>query len=159
MGTDAYFVKLTLSGRVIDKRMLATFKKIGDERLGGMTTEDYILLSKLFSDIRHEDIQPERFAHLVELKIVERTASGIKIADLEALSVANRSLSVAATDRKQAVIDFLKDNGQAKTRDLIDIVGLSDGRVRALLRTMVDDGVIEKVGDKRFASYRLKNTD
>ncbi|MDR3121964.1 MAG: hypothetical protein LBU58_11635 [Clostridiales bacterium] len=154
-GTDAYFVRLTLSGQVIDKSMLATFKKIGDERLEKMTTDDYILLSKLFSDKRHEGIQPERFAHLAELGIVEQTANGIKIANGESLSVANRSLSVAATDRKQAVIDFLKTNEQAKTRDLIEVVGLSDGRVRALLRTMVEDGTIEKVGNNRFASYRL----
>lgn len=154
-GTDAYFVRLTLSGQVIDKRMLAMFKKIGDERLEKMTTDDYILLSKLFSDKKHEGIQPKRFTHLVELGIVEQTANGIKIANGESLSVANRSLSVAATDRKQAIIDFLETNGQAKTRDLIEVVDLSDGRVRALLRKMVEDGTIEKIGDKRFASYRL----
>jgi len=120
-----------------------------------MTTDDYILLSKLFSDKKHEGIQPKRFTHLVELGIVEQSANGIKIANGESLSVANRSLSAAATDRKQAIIDFLETNGQAKTRDLIEVVNLSDGRVRALLRKMVEDSTIEKIGDKRFASYRL----
>jgi hypothetical protein len=33
---------------------------------------------------------------------------------------------------------------------------LSDGRVRDLLREMVSDGAIEKIGDKRYAHYVLK---
>ncbi|MDR1765165.1 MAG: hypothetical protein LBR77_03560 [Lachnospiraceae bacterium] len=71
-------------------------------------------------------------------------------------SVANRSLSVATTDRKSAVISFLEEHEKAKVADLINVVGLSDGRVRALLRSMVSDGTIEKVGDKRFTHYVLK---
>lgn len=55
---------------------------------------------------------------------MEQTANGIEIADGESLSVANRSLSVAATDRKQAIIDLLETNGQAKTSDLTEAVDL-----------------------------------
>jgi len=64
--------------------------------------------------------------------------------------------SVAATDRKQAIIEFLERQGQAKTADLIKVIGISDGRVRALLRAMVVDGTIEKVGDKRYTYYIIK---
>jgi DNA-binding transcriptional regulator PaaX len=42
---------------------------------------------------------------------------------------------------------------------LIDIVGLSDGRVRALLREMTAEGTLEKVGDKRYASYKLREEE
>ena len=159
IGTDAYFVRLTLSGQVIDNRMLAMFKKIDDERLEKMTTEDYILLSKLFNNKKPNGIQSERFTHLVELGIIEQTADGIKLVNGESLSVANRSLSTASTDRKQAIINFLKSNGQAKALDLIEIVGLSEGRVRALLRTMVKDETIEKIGDKRYTRYKLREKE
>jgi len=71
-------------------------------------------------------------------------------------SAANRLLSVAPTDRKSAVISFLKENGKAKTVDFINIFELSDGRIRALLREMVSDGTIEKIGDKRYTYYVLK---
>jgi predicted HTH transcriptional regulator len=71
-------------------------------------------------------------------------------------SVANRAQSVAITDRKQAIISFLERNSQAKVSDFISIIGLSDGRVRALLREMVSDGTIEKVGQNRYAYYVLK---
>ena len=72
-------------------------------------------------------------------------------------SVANRPQSVATTDRKNTVISFLKENGQAKVNDFINLVGLSDGRVRALLREMVSDGTIEKIGETRYTYYVLKS--
>jgi ATP-dependent DNA helicase RecG len=71
-------------------------------------------------------------------------------------SVANRSLSVATSDRKQAVVTYFEEHGKAKVSEFVEIFGLSDGRVRALLREMVNDGTIEKVGDKRYAYYTLK---
>ena len=71
-------------------------------------------------------------------------------------SVANRSQSVVATDRKQNIITFLKKNDQAKIGELINLIGLSDSRVRALLREMVNDGTIEKIGKNRYAYYKLK---
>jgi ATP-dependent DNA helicase RecG len=71
-------------------------------------------------------------------------------------SVANRSLSATASDRKQAVVAYLEEHGQAKVSEFVDVIGLSDGRIRALLREMVSDGIIEKVGDKRYAYYVLR---
>ena len=71
-------------------------------------------------------------------------------------SVANRSQPETATNRKQLVISLLEKQGQAKVSDFMNIIGLSDGRVRALLRTMVSEGAIEKVGTTRYAYYVLK---
>ena len=71
-------------------------------------------------------------------------------------SVVYRSLSVAASDRKQAIVAYLKEHGHARVSELAGIIGLSDGRVRALLREMAGDGIIIKVGDKRHAHYILK---
>ena len=59
-------------------------------------------------------------------------------------SVANRSLSVVPSDRKHAIISLLEKNGQARIGDFINLIGISDGRIRALLREMVCDGTIEK---------------
>ena len=71
-------------------------------------------------------------------------------------SVVNRLQSVAPADRKRAVISFLEENEKAKIGDFIKVIGLSDSRVRALLREMVSDGTIEKIGNHRYAYYVLK---
>jgi F0F1-type ATP synthase delta subunit len=68
----------------------------------------------------------------------------------------NRSPSDAPSDRKRTITAFLEEHGQAKAADFVKVIGLSDGRVRALLREMAGDGTIEKVGDNRYAYYVLK---
>ncbi|MCL1883786.1 MAG: putative DNA binding domain-containing protein [Defluviitaleaceae bacterium] len=70
-------------------------------------------------------------------------------------SVINRSQSVTVADRKQKVISYLEENGQCKVSDLISLIGLSDGRVRALLREMASEGTIEKIGNNRHTVYIL----
>jgi ATP-dependent DNA helicase RecG len=69
---------------------------------------------------------------------------------------ANRLLSDTTTDRKHAVISFIEEKGEARASDFVKIIGLSDGRVRSLLREMVGDGLIEKIGNNRYAHYILK---
>jgi len=64
--------------------------------------------------------------------------------------------SVAQTDRKHIIISFLEENSKANVRDLANLIELSDGRVRALLREMVSDGTIEKVGTNQYTYYILK---
>ena len=71
-------------------------------------------------------------------------------------SVANRSQLEITIDRKKAIISFIEISGQAKTSDLTEVIGLSDGRVRELLREMVDDGSIQKIGENRYTYYVLK---
>jgi ATP-dependent DNA helicase RecG len=82
------------------------------------------------------------------------TAQSIETSDRQA--VAKRSRPLAPFDRKQAIISFLEKHGQGRATDFANIMGLSDGRVRALMREMVGDGTIEKVGDNRYAYYVLK---
>ncbi|MCL2157862.1 MAG: helix-turn-helix domain-containing protein [Oscillospiraceae bacterium] len=61
--------------------------------------------------------------------------------------------AVATADRKREIIAYLKKNHSAKVSDFVSAFGLSDGRIRALLREMVADGMIEKIGDNRYAYY------
>jgi len=71
-------------------------------------------------------------------------------------SVANRSQPIGMTDKKQIIIRLMEKKGQVRVSELINIIGLSDGRVRALLRQMAKDGTIEKIGKNRYAYYVLK---
>ena len=80
-GSDEYFVKLTLDGRVINDKMLALMKQIGDERLEAMTTEDYLLLSNLFLGKGLTENDLPRFDHLAELEIVKYSERGVELVD------------------------------------------------------------------------------
>lgn len=72
-------------------------------------------------------------------------------------SASNRSQPVVAADRKHQIVLFLEEHGQAKVSDFAQIIGLSEGRVRNVLREMVNDGTIEKIGNNRYAFYVLKS--
>jgi predicted HTH transcriptional regulator len=82
--------------------------------------------------------------------------SGRQAAAKRPLSGHKRPQAAVPADRKQAVISFLEECGKAKSSDFINVVDLSAGRVRDLLRAMVNDGTIEKVGDDRYTYYILK---
>jgi ATP-dependent DNA helicase RecG len=162
-GTDEYFVKLTLNGQVISERMLMLIKQIGDERLDVMTTEDYLLLSKLFSGKEIDRTTPEQFAHLTELGIVKQTEGGIEFAnglltissDCQAI-VASDWQSLETDDRKKQIVSFITENNNVTSAQLAKLTGLSQARIRAILQTLVTDGVITKVGNNRYATYELK---
>jgi predicted HTH transcriptional regulator len=74
-------------------------------------------------------------------------------------SAVNRPQSAAMADRKHTITSYLEKYGQAKVVDLVSVIGLSEGRVRDILREMVDDGIIEKISDKRYAHYVLLSHD
>ena len=78
-GSDAYSVKLTLNGQVFDPYMLALIKKLNEELLEAMTTDDYVLLSMFFYRKRYAEIHRSRFEHLAELGLVELTENRIEL--------------------------------------------------------------------------------
>jgi ATP-dependent DNA helicase RecG len=63
---------------------------------------------------------------------------------------------VTAADRRHEIITVIQMNGQVSSSELVKILGLTARRIRMLLREMVNDGAIEKIGDNRYARYILK---
>ncbi|MCL2655353.1 MAG: helix-turn-helix domain-containing protein [Coriobacteriia bacterium] len=78
--------------------------------------------------------------------------------DLQAVATAcNRLQPLATTDRKREVLSLLKTGGQMSSTEIASQLGLSATRVRAILREMVSEGAVEKLGDNRLARYTLRN--
>jgi ATP-dependent DNA helicase RecG len=80
----------------------------------------------------------------------EKAASGgqaINASDKQAIN---------ASDRETAIVNYLREKGQVKNAELAELVGLSQPRIRVLLKPMIAEGIIEKCGDKKSAYYRLK---
>ena len=174
-GSDPYFVELTLNGKVIDVRMLAFVKKIGDDLLEAMTTDDYTLLAAMYDGKGIAEIDLPQFGHLLELGIVKQTQRGLEPANgdlallidqngalpIDSQSIANRqpidSQSIETIDSKKRIAELIKKNGKVTSSQLAKLTGLTPGRVRQILQQLVADGFINKVGDYRYAAYALKN--
>ena len=71
-------------------------------------------------------------------------------------AVASGTQAVATTDRKREILTLIEKNEKISSTELAEALVLTQGRVRALLREMVTDGTIEKIGDNRYAYYVLK---
>ena len=66
--------------------------------------------------------------------------------------------AIGAGDRKNQIIDFFAENNKLTSSQLTEHTGLTQGRIRKILKELVADGVIEKIGDYRYAVYSLKNS-
>jgi ATP-dependent DNA helicase RecG len=165
-GSDALFVKLTLDGQMIHPRMILLLNEIGTDRLNVMTTDDYLLLSALFREEDLRGVAPARFKHLAELKIVKYSEYGVEPANGGViLAIGNQSATVADkipienADRNQRVLDYMATHSEVTSAELADFLELSPRMVRNILKELIENEAVDKVGDYRHARYTIKNED
>jgi ATP-dependent DNA helicase RecG len=68
-------------------------------------------------------------------------------------AIASGDQAVATADRKTEILTYIKTKGKASSSELARITGLTSGHIRSLLRELVNKGMIEKIGDNRYARY------
>lgn len=61
-----------------------------------------------------------------------------------------------ASEKKQRIVSYLREHNKVSVADLSKIFQLSEERVRTIMREMVKEGLIEKVGRTKSAYYVLK---
>ncbi|MBQ0070771.1 MAG: winged helix-turn-helix transcriptional regulator [Spirochaetales bacterium] len=60
---------------------------------------------------------------------------------------------ITADQRKQKILEFLKENGRSKCSGIAGLLNLSTSRTRAILSEMTE---IETIGENRNRTYRIK---
>jgi len=70
-------------------------------------------------------------------------------------AIASDKQAIKTSDRRQAIIDYMKQHHDTRVADIADLLGLSAPRVRVILRPLIEEGIIEKVGDRKSTTYRL----
>ena len=128
-----------------------------------MTTNDYLLLSSLFTQNELESVDRVQFYHLAELEIVRLTEAGVELigSDLP-LSIKDQSTetvdwpSIGAVDRNKNLLAIIASQQKTTSSQLVQLTGLSPTRIREILQELVADGLVEKIGNYRYASYVIK---
>jgi len=163
-GSDSMFIKLTLDGKMIHPRMILLLNEIGTDRLSVMTTDDYLLLSALFREEDLRGVDPTRFNHLAELKIVKYSEYGVEPANGGViLAIGAQSAETADkppienNGKTQQVFHLIVENKIATSSQIADFTGLSQRRVREILNDLIAKGLVTKTGNYRHASYSIKN--
>ena len=116
-----------------------------------MATTKKMTKREMFEQIKSHLTDPAEVAFVEhELELLAKKNSGEK--KPTAQQVANESL-------KQTIVEVLTDNGGLMTvtdvqKSCEELSVLSNQRVSALLRQLKDDGMVERVEDKRKAFFK-----
>jgi|GEM_PF-3237483 len=91
-----------------------------------------------------------------DIHIIENSATSSIDGQSKEERLGNDWGAIEISDRKRQIIYFFIENEKLTSLQLAEHTGLTQGRVRKILKELVADGMIEKVGDYRYASYTLK---
>ena len=64
--------------------------------------------------------------------------------------------TIKADDKRTIIIDYICRNGEAKTEDLVKLLGSSTTRTKVLLYQLVDEGILVSCGGNRNRTYKLR---
>ena len=65
------------------------------------------------------------------------------------------AINIKIGDKKQAILDFIKEKGSAKTAEISDFLKLSPSRTRDYLRELVNEGFLTASGANKNRMYSL----
>lgn len=86
---------------------------------------------------------------------VQAHSSKIGINDIEKTAHLNKP-TAQNTDRKQSIINVIQSHKNASMQDITKFVtGYSEKTLQRELVSLIQSGVIKKIGDKRWATYHL----
>lgn len=154
-GTDDHFVKLTLNGLIIDKKMLSLINKIGNERLESLTTADFLTIDALYHERALNDMMRSRLKHLTEMGITEHVGRNKYVLSRSLYSAVGKAgihTRVVGLDRatnKELLYKHIRENGDAGTpfKELQQVLpALNRGQIQVLLRELRKDNRIYLVG-------------
>jgi len=67
--------------------------------------------------------------------------------------------NVKADDKRTIIIEYIHRKGEAKTEDLVKLLGSSTTRIKVLLYQLVDEGILVSCGGNRNRTYKLKEQE
>ena len=161
-GTDDNLFSLALNGLVIDKKMLSLINKIGSERMGTLSTADFLVINELYFQRDLDENLRSRLKHLTEMGIVEHIGRKKYVLARSLYSVAGKSgihTRIVGLDRetnKELLLKHIHEMGSEGTpfKELQQVLpGLSRGQIRTLLRELRTENRIYCKGQTSAARW------
>ena len=161
-GTDAYEVKLTLNGMVLDENMLRLINRIGAETLAKFSTQDFLVLNSLAREEKIPHALQGCLSRLTDLGLVERLGRGKYILSRRYYSSAGkageytRKRGLDRNTNKELLLNHIRRSGSvgAPSAELQQVLpALSRGQIKSLLNSLRKEGKVELLGQKRGARW------
>jgi ATP-dependent DNA helicase RecG len=161
-GTDASFVCITLNGIVIDKKMLSTINRIGNDRLESLSTDDFLVINALYHEKKLPSCLQSRLKRLIDLGIVEHSGRNRFVLARGLYEAAGKSgvhTRLTGLDRetnKELILKHLREKGKKGTplKELHDVLPSHNrGQLQVLLRELRKDGQVYCTGKTSAAKW------
>jgi ATP-dependent DNA helicase RecG len=123
------------------------FVQIGYADTLGSGVRNLVKFTKLYSGGKPELIEGDIFKTVIPFAASEKQAKNKR--------KTSEKQANTTSEKKKAILDYLKDHEQAAVADFVGVFGLSEGRIRAILLEMTKDNQVEKIGKTKSAYYVL----
>lgn len=161
-GTDQDFVRITLNGLVIDKKMLSLINRIGNDRLDALSTGDFLTINALYHEEKLTEGLRANLKHLADLGLVEHVGRSKYVLARSLYAVAGKAgvhTRIVGLDRetnKQLIISHIRRCGEigATLQEIQQVLpSQSYNQLQSLMRKMQKDGLIYCQGKTRGARW------
>jgi len=163
-GTDAYAVCLTLNGLIIDKEMVSVIKRIGNDQLEILSTDDFLVINALFHEQKLPNILNTRVKRLIDMGIVEHVGRSKYILSRKLYDATGKSgvhTRLKGLDRetnKALILAHIQNNSENGTpfREFEQVLPSHSRRqIRTLLSQLRKEERIRVEGNTKSARWFL----
>lgn len=168
-GSSEHEVRLTLSGTVQDPAFIRFLERVGEERLRGFSTHDFLALDSLRRHLPLTQLLAVRLPALVEAGVVEQHGRGRGVryllsrglyAAIGQRGAYTRERGLDHETNKELLLRHIRENDGdgSPLADLRQVLpALSVSQVQGLLHELRNEGRIRLDGARRWARWRLPN--
>ena len=161
-GTDENFVNITLSGLVIDTKMLSVINRIGNERWEILSTSDFLIINALYHEKKLDESLRPRLKQLTELGIVEHIGRNKYVLARSLYTAAGKTgthTRIVGLDRdtnKELILKHVRESNEKGTpfSEFQQVLpGHNRNQIQVLLRELRREGRIYCKGNTKGARW------
>ncbi len=161
-GTDDTHVKLTLDGQIQDPEVLRMMEEIGEETLATFSTEDFLVVDRVYREQPIRAELRERIPRLIDLGIVEKAARGKYILGRRYYRRAGRTATYTRRQgldretKKELLLKHIRQNGEkgCKLKELCEVLPAENkSQVQLFLRELRSRRKVHSIGTTKAARW------
>jgi len=164
-GTDEFLVRITFGAVILDERQLLLMKQISEAQYEHFTTDDFVLIHKLYYDEKIPNALRSRLKALTDIGVVEHVGRGRYVLARSFYKVTGQTgvrTRIVGLDRetnKELLLKHIKESGEIGTplAELQQVLpSLSKDQVQTLLKELKAEGRVFVEGKTKGLRWHIK---
>lgn len=163
-GTDNHEVRLILKGQIGNPAFLRFLEKLGEETLASFSTYDFLALDHIHRDLPLDEALKSRLPLLIDVGAVERSGKAKYLLSqrlyetIGAKGIYTRKRGLDRNTNKALLLQHIERNNAqgSKMEEFLQVLpSLKRSEIQSILRSMVQERSVHKIGKTRGSSWFL----